>query len=1068
MKMTGLPFNVRHCVWACWLACGWLTCGWLTLLALGADPPGDSKTPPASTPQAVDFARHIQPLLEKHCYECHGAKKQEGGLRLDDRAAAFKGGELGHDIVPGKSEESLLLGAIAGTSDEVSRMPQKRDPLAAESIALVKTWLDQGAVWPPADARLRKDPRLHWAFQPPVRPAIPPVKDAAWPRGDIDRFILARLEQEGLAPSPPADKVTLLRRLSFDLVGLPPTIAETDAFLADGSPQAYEKQVEQLLASPHYGERWGRLWLDAARYADSDGFEKDKSRNVWMYRDWVVNALNRDLPYDQFVIEQLAGDQLPGATQDQIVATGFLRNSMLNEEGGIDPEQFRMEAMFDRMDALGKSVLGLTIQCCQCHNHKFDPITQEEYYRLFALVNNDHESQIVVYTPEELMLRDNLLREMREIDDALRQAMPDWVEKMAAWEQRVAAGQTEWEVLAPEVYEDTGGGAKLRLLKDNSMLCAGYAPTHCTFRVSGQTKLPSVTAVRLELLTDLNLPRAGPGRSFKGTCALTQIKIEARAATGDEKNVEFKIADATADFEQAEAPLEGNFDDRSGKRRVVGPVNFAIDGKDETAWGIDAGAARRNQNRKAVFRLEKPIEFAPGAQVTISLVQNHGGWNSDDHQNNLLGRFRISLTAAKENLKADPLPQRVREILAVPRGERSAAQTMEVFAYWRTTLDQWKAANERIEALWQQWPAGTTALVLQSRGEPRETHLLKRGDFLRPTAAVTPGVPAVLHALPPHAPPTRLTLARWLVDRRSPTAARVAVNRVWQAYFGTGIVSTSEDFGLQSDPASHGELLDWLACELIDRGWSTKAVHRLIVHSATYRQSSKITPALYARDQFNRLLARGPRFRVEGETVRDVALAASGKFNPKLGGPSIYAPIPESLLALSYAPLTWNVETGPDRYRRAIYTFRRRSLPYPVLQNFDTPNGDSSCVRRQRSNTPLQALTTLNEVIFSECARALARLALESAGPGDAERLTFAFRSCLSRQPTEAECGALVALLNKTRARIAEGWTNAREIATGANELPARLPSGVTPAQLAAYTVVARVILNLDETITKE
>ncbi len=908
----------------------------------------------------------------------------------------------------------------------------------------------------------------HWAFRSPTRPSAPAVKDETWPRNPIDHFILARLETEGLAPSPPADKVTLLRRLGLDLVGLPPTIAEIDAFVADTSDEAYTRAVERLLASPHYGERWGRHWLDAARYADSDGFEKDKSRNVWMYRDWVVSALNRDLPYDRFIVEQLAGDQLGSPTQDQIVATGFLRNSMLNEEGGIDPEQFRMEAMFDRMDALGKSVMGLTIQCCQCHNHKFDPITQQEYYRLFAFLNNDHEPQVVVYTPEELALRDQLLRDMQRIEVELRSQSPDWIERMAAWESQVSMGQPEWEVLTPDVFEDTGGGAKISLLGDDSMLCAGYAPTHVTFRIAGRSKLSSITAIRLELLTDPNLPRAGPGRSFKGTCALTQIKVEARASGGDEKLADFKIAEATADFDQAETPLEPNFDDRSGKKRVVGPIGFAIDGKNETAWGIDAGPGRRNQQRKAVFRLEHPIEFAQGADLTVSLVQNHGGWNSDDHQNNLLGRFRISVTSSNENLKADPLPRRVRTILAIPLDKRSDAHSAEVFSYWRTTVSEWREANERIEGLWQRWPQGTTALALAARDEPRSTRMLKRGDFLKPGETVTAGVPAVLHSLDASAPPTRLTLARWLTDRRSPTTARVAVNRIWQAYFGTGIVATSEDFGTQCEPPSHPELLDWLATELMDGGWSMKALHRLIVHSATYRQSSNVSSELYARDQFNRLLARGPRFRVEGEIVRDVALAASGRLNPTIGGPSIFSPIPESLLGLSYAPLTWNAETGPDRYRRALYTFRRRSLPYPALQNFDAPNADFACVRRQRSNTPLAALTTLNEAIFTECARALARRSLESPAATDAERVAFAFRSCVARAPTPSECQALVELLDKQRARIAEGWLNPREIATGTNDLPAALPEGVTPAQLAAYTVVARVILNLDETITKE
>ncbi len=1023
----------------------------------------------ADEPGEIDFVRDIRPLFEKHCYECHGAGKQESGLRLDRRDAALAGGDLGSDIVPGKSAESRLVAALLGASEAVSQMPPEREPLSRDQISLIERWIDAGADWSadePTD--WANDPRDHWAFKPPTLPKLPTVVREDWVQNDIDRFILARLEDEGLSPSPRADRVTLLRRLSLDLIGLPPTIEEIDAFLNDASDNAYERQVERLLASPHYGERWGRHWLDAARYADSDGFEKDKSRNVWMYRDWVVSALNRDLPYDQFIVEQLAGDLLPGATQDQRVATGFLRNSMLNEEGGIDPEQFRMEAMFDRMDALGKSMLGLTIQCAQCHNHKYDPITQQDYYRLFAFLNNDHEPQAVVYSPAELMQRDALLREMQSIDVDLQHTTPDWSERMAAWESEMSGiGQAHWEVLAPEEYVDDGGGAKLLLLEDNSLLCAGYAPTHPTFRVVGKSPLAKITALRLELLTDPNLPCGGPGRSFKGTCVLSEIKVEAKAI-GEEKPSEKKIAAATADFEQPETPLEPEFDDRSKRKRVVGPVSMALDDKRETGWGIDQGPGRRNQSRKAVFRFENPIELEAGGELKISLVQDHGGWNSDDHQNNLLGRFRISVTSDEAQTDADPLPARVRHILAIPREQRSAAQSAEVFRYWRTTVPEWKDANERIESLWSQWPAGTTALVLAARDEPRETHMLRRGDFLKPGEAVAPGVPEVLHDLPENAPPSRLTLARWLIDRRSPTTARVAVNRIWQAYFGTGIVATSEDLGVQSDPASHPQLLDWLACTFMDSGWSMKAMHRLIVQSATYQQSSKVSAELYERDPQNRLLARGARFRVEGEVVRDIALAASGRLNPKLGGPSIFAPIPESLLALSYAPLTWNEETGADRYRRALYTFRRRSLPYPALQNFDTPNGDFSCVRRQRSNTPLQALTTLNEVIFTECARALARRTLGAAGPSESERIAYAFRSCVSREPSEAERDVLADLLHKQLQRIAEGWTDAREIATGANKLPDDLPVDVTPAQLAAYTVVARVILNLDETITKE
>ncbi len=1043
----------------------------LRLLLLGLAVVAPVSVAAAEPGGTVDFARDVRPILEARCFACHGEKKQESELRFDLRDVAMLGGAGGEVILPGKAAESSLLVRVSST-DQEERMPPEGEPLSADQIDVLRRWIDAGAIWPDEHAGAVEDPMAkklaHWAFHAPVRPAAPEVKKADWARNAIDRFILARLEQEGLSPSAEADKLALLRRLSLDLIGLPPTIAELDAFLADTSADAYEKQVERLLASPHYGERWGRHWLDAARYADSDGFEKDKSRNVWMYRDWVVGALNRDLPYDRFIIEQFAGDQLPNATQDQIVATGFLRNSMLNEEGGIDPEQFRMEAMFDRMDALGKSVLGLTIQCCQCHNHKFDPFAQEEYFKLFAFLNNDHETQRVVYAPDELMTCERLMRELRENDARLREVHPDWAERMAAWEATIRGNQPEWEVLKPDVYEDTGGGAKLALLPDDSMLCAGYAPTHCDFKAEGKTALKKITAVRLETLTDPNLPRHGPGRSFKGTFALTEFKVQAAPLNEPDKKVDVKIIAATADYSQPERDLESNFDDKSGEKRVVGPIAMAIDGKQETAWGIDAGPGRSNQSRKAVFRFEKPLEYPDGVIITVTMSQEHGGWNSDDHQNNLLGRIRVSLTAADGEVAADPLPAKVREIVAKPTSERSPDETDAVFRYWRTTDAAFADANQQADAIWLQWPLGSTALVLEARDLARDTRMLKRGSFLEPTDAVTPGVPKLLHQLPEGAPTTRLTFAEWLADRRSPTTARVFVNRMWQAYFGTGIVSTSEDLGTQSEPPSHPQLLDWLACEFMARDWSIKEMHRLIVNSATYRQSSQVNGELLAKDPYNRLLARGPRVRVEGEVVRDIALASSGLLNPQLGGPSVFPPVPASLLTLSYAPITWPEETGPNRYRRAMYTYRRRSMPYPALQNFDTPNADFSCVRRQRSNTPLQALTTLNEVVFVECAQSLAMQMAREGGSTDDDRINYAFRRCVSRLPTDEELTELKQLMQKQEERFAEGWANPWQVATGKDEPPGELPPGVTPVKLAGYAVVSRVILNLDETITKE
>lgn len=977
----------------------------------------------------VDFARDIQPILNRSCEKCHGAKMQMGGLRLDAKAAVMK------ELKAGDAPASELYRRVAGLGDQ-ARMPMGGKPLPAAEIDLLKKWIQEGAEWPDGvGARVAGAP--HWAYVPPKKAPL-----AALGHGNpIDAFVLARLQKEGLQAAPRASKATLLRRLSLDLTGLPPTPEEVDAFLADSSPDAYSRQVERLLASPHYGERWARWWLDAARYADSDGYEKDKQRQVWFYRDWVIRAFNHDLPYDRFVIEQVAGDLLPGATQDQRVATGFLRNSMINEEGGIDPEQFRMEAMFDRMDAIGKSVLGVTIQCAQCHTHKYDPIKHEDYYRMFAFLNNSYESNIAVYTPQEQARRATILRQTAEIEDGLRRRMPDWTARMAAWEdaQRKAYEQARWTVVRPEVDDISTGGQRYLPKEDGSLLAAGYAPTKHTVKLTAKVGLKKITAFRLELLLDPNLPLGGPGRSIDGTCALTEFTVERVGADG--KAVKIPLASATADVDLPEAELAAIFNDKSKKRRVTGPIAYAIDGKDETAWGIDAGPGQSNVPRKGVFTAAQPIEADGETTLVFLLKQNHGGWNSDDNQNNNLGRFRLSVTGDPSAI-ADPLPAEVRALVEKPVVERTLADQRRIFSYWRTTVPEWTAENARIAGIWKDHPKGSTQLVLAERPVRRETHVLERGDFLKPAKLVTPGVPAFLNPMTAENP-TRLDFAKWLVDRQAPTTARAIVNRVWQAYFGTGLTATSEDFGMQGELPSHPELLDWLAVEFMDHGWSLKHLQRLIVTSDTYQQSSRVTPELLERDPANRLLARGARFRVDAEIVQDIALSASGLLNPEVGGPSVYPPAPDFLFKppVSYGPKIWNEEKGPERYRRALYTFRYRSVPYPMLQTFDAPNGDAACVRRARSNTPLQALTTLNEPLFMEAAQALARLAQAKGGTTDEARLRFAFRRCVARAPQPKELQALEALLQKQEQRM-------------------------QPEQ--AWTMVARVLLNLDETITRE
>ncbi|HVS39401.1 MAG TPA: DUF1553 domain-containing protein [Gemmataceae bacterium] len=1014
---------------------------------------------------AADFERDVLPILKDRCFSCHDGHNRTAGLRLDVKARALKGGESGKPaVVPGDSGKSELIRRVTSTDDAVA-MPYKSDRLSAAQIQTLRSWIDAGAVWP--DALAGDDPSLHhWAFRPPVRPALPAVKDANWVRNPIDAFVLARLEKEGLHPSPEADRTTLIRRVTLDMTGLPPAPEEVDAFLADQSPDAYEKVVDCLLASPHYGERWGRWWLDAARYADSDGYEKDKPRFVWFYRDWVVSALNRDLPYDQFIIDQLAGDLLPNATQDDVVATGFLRNSMINEEGGVDPEQFRMDAMFDRMDAIGKGVLGLTIQCAQCHNHKFDPLMQKEYYRLFAFLNNDYEANVTVCTPEEQKKRADVLKQIREVEEDLQRRAPDWRERMAAWEEKAEQGRPAWTTVQPEVEGESTGGQKYLPMPDGSFLCQGYAPTKHTVRMKVKTDAKNITAFRMELLNDPNLPRGGPGRSIYGTAALSEFAVEAEIGG---KTEQLKFARATADYNPPETPLDSIYDDKSGKKRLIGPASFAIDGNDDTAWATDRDPGRRNQPHEIVFTLEKPLENPNGTTLTFAIKQNGGGWNSDDNQNHNLGRFRLSLTATA-GADADPVAPAVRQILAVPRDKRTPEQEDAVFGCWRTTVADWANADKRIEDLWKDYPEGTTQLVLKTREQPRDTHILKRGNFLKPGDHVDPGVPSFLNPLPDGAPLNRLTFAQWLVDRQSPTTARSLVNRVWQMDFGIGIVATSEDLGLQSEPPLHPELLDWLAVEFMDRGWGMKKLHRLIVTSATYRQSSRTTPELRDRDPDNRLLARGPRLRMEAEAVRDVALAASGLLNPKVGGPPIHPPLPDFLFQppASYGPKDWSVEKGPERFRRSVYIFRFRSVPNPVLQTFDSPNGDFACVRRGRSNTPLQALMTLNQPDFLECARALALRTLTDGGKSDDDRIVYAFRRCLARKPDAEEMNTLRSLLAKEEARFGAMDAKPWDLAAADPANPSKLPDGATPAQAAAWTVVSRVLLNLDETITKE
>jgi mono/diheme cytochrome c family protein len=1037
---------------------------WGALISASAATPDLSQLP-SPADQQVDFVKDIQPIFAENCYGCHGPKQQKAEFRLDSKPIALKGGELGPAIIPGKSGESLLIQLVGGLI-EGKVMPQKGDRLTTEQIRLLRAWIDQGAHWPDSASVQVGDKRHHWAFKGPVRPAEPKVENAKWRRNPIDSFVLARLEKEGIQPSPETDRIILIRRLSLDLIGLPPTIAEVDQFLEDKGPDAYDKLVERLLSSPHYGERWARHWLDAARYADSNGFEKDATRSIWPYRDWLIQAFNRDLPFDQFTIEQLAGDLLPNATLGQRIATGFLRNSMMNQEGGIEPEQFRIDAMIDRVDAVGRTWLGLTIACAQCHNHKYDPISQQDYYQLFAFLNNDDEPFIEVPTSEEQKKRDEILLKVRTLEDNAIHDATNLTERMDAWEKDLATAPGEWTVLEPKEWLNFA--TKYEKQSDQSLLGGGDVKPGAVTHVWVDTTLTNITGFRLEVLMHPNLPYGGPGLVQKGSWLLKEFTCEAYAQTN--ANVTNKIQ-----FRRALASVE------APGFSVTNAINGNID---KGGWTAATVPVRRNTEHRAVFECEEPIAgFEGGTRLKFTVYQKHS--SGDGHTGELdkeskldchaFGRFRLSATTRPVPLTVDPLTPAQRKLLAVSVEQRTPEQKRQLFEVFCFHDPAFADLKKKTDDILTNWPYATTTLALQQRREPRSTHIFKRGDWQRLGDAVHADVPQVLHPFPKDAPRNRLGFARWIVDRRSPTTARVVVNRIWQAYFGQGLFTTPEDIGTRVEAPSHPELLDWLACEFMEpmeelnhstiAPWSVKHVHRLIVTSATYRQSSKVIPELLSKDPYNRLLARGPRFRVEAEIVQDIALAASGLLNPKIGGPSVRPPIPGNMADQVYGGLSWPESAGEERYRRGMYTFWKRSLPFPSLLAFDAPPAEGSCTRRMRSNTPLQALTTLNEKTFVEAAQAMGLRVYKDGGNDERSRATYAFRLATGRAPTEAELKSLLAFWEEQYRYFEDRTADALKVGAISATNP---PANVNLHKVAAWAMVSRTILNLDETITKE
>lgn len=996
----------------------------------------------ATSAAAVDFARDVMPILAERCVTCHGAEKQKNGLRLDVRDAAMRGGDSGPVIAAGDADNSLLIKLVIGM-DEKRVMPPQGERLTDAQIATLKTWIAQGAVWPDehaGDAQVVVD---HWAFKAPVRPTPPTVKRSDWLRSPIDAFVLAQLEGLNIEPSPEADRATIIRRLHLDLIGLPPTPEEVDAFINDPSPYAYESLVNRLLASPHFGERWGRHWLDLARYADSDGYEKDLGRPyAYRYRDWVIDALNRDMPYDQFVIEQLAGDLLPNPTTEQLIATGFHRNTLTNREGGIDPEEDRCKQNVDRTNTTATVFLGLTMGCAQCHTHKYDPITQREYYQMFGFFNTALEKDVPAATSGEWIAYQEAKarydQQLAELQNAVNEYRAKLAESLPQWESTIQVPEHGWNPLDALSFA-SAAGSTYQELEDNSILLTGEAPLSDKYTFVVRVKEIGIKSFRLEALIDPSLTKSGPGRAHNGNFVLGELTVYAAPWSDPLNQKQIALKSAKADFEQAgmEAKL-------------------AIDGDPNTGWAIYQ-PTDMNHSRTLAIETAEDVGFPDGTILTFVLDQRYG-------RSHTLGRFRLSYS----QLPADAIQysDAVYAALKTPRDQRTPEQTNAILDYYASQDPQMKALRAPLEGLMraEPKPPSTMAQTMAQNPNAPNTYVHIRGDFLQKGEQVALGTPAVLGPFKPRgAAPDRLDLARWIVDPANPLTARVQANRVWQFLFGQGLVRTPEDFGVRGEKPTHPELLDWLAAELMARGWSNKELIREIVTSSTYRQASLARPELMDLDPENKLLARQNRFHVEAEIARDLTLAASGLLHTPVGGPSIRPPQAKGIAELAYAgSVKWNESPAPEKYRRGLYIFFQRTTPYPMLMAFDCPDSNVTVARRARSNTPLQALTLLNDPVFFECAQALGAKTLKEGPADERERVRYAFRRCLGRNPSDAELDRLQKFLADQAAAFAGNAESA--IAFAGNATPAE-PEAVTAA---TYVALARVLMNLDEFVTRE
>jgi len=1036
---------------------------WLTLVGLIV-------TSAVSTAaEKVVFNRDVRPIVSDRCFACHGPDdaKRESGLRLDRAAEAtaeLSGGTRA--IVPGKPDESELLARITSTDpDVVMPPPHLGKPVTPAEAAILHRWIEEGAEY-----------QGHWAFTRVERPEVPAVHDAAWCRGPIDHFALARLERAGVSPNPEADRETLARRLALDLTGLPPLPADVDAFVADAAPDAYERYVDKLLASEHFGERMALEWLDAARYADSNGFQADTSRSNWPWRDWVIRAFNANMPFDDFTVKQLAGDLLPGATRDDIVATGFNRNHRLNGEGGSIAEEWLVETIIDRVETTGQTWLGLTVGCCRCHDHKYDPLTQKEFYSLYVFFNSIDEKGMlgenraggntdpVLRLPDEKQQAE-LARLQRVVDDAAAAVKAEEASVGAladTWASQVrslfAESASAWEPLEPLEVRSTGG-ATFRRLDDGSWIAEGADPPSDTYEIEAALPEGTLGGLRIEVIPDPSFAgEGGFARGGNGNVVVTTVEAEIEKPDGSVEKVE--LSRAAADYSQEGYDGAGVLPEKNKKKRKDKPKGWAINGHSKEP-------ALRVPRRLAVMSSRR-LDVDENSRVVFRIRQE----SFDQHS---IGRFRVAYSPADPTLLAVDgfgLAGEVREAVEAPQEKRTKEQAAVLAKHYRKNVDgpirRAEAARDAAAQSLSEFEESLPSVMVMREGTVRESFVLIRGEYDKRGERVVPAVPSFLPPLPADTKPDRLALANWIVSRDHPLTSRVWVNRQWERFFGTGLVKTSENLGSQAEYPSHPELLDWLAADFMETGWDMKRMIRSIVTSSAYRQSAAVTPEKLAADPENRLLARGPRIRLPGEIVRDQALAAAGLLVPTVGGPSVRPWMPDGVWDETsvYGDLRgYKPDTGPGRYRRSLYTIWKRTAAPPTMLLFDTPSREICTVKRSRTNTPLQALALLNETTSIEAAHGLAGRMLDEGGTSPAGRISHGFRLALGRRPDPVELATLVAGFEADLAQFAAA---ADEAAKYAAVGLVRKPDGTTDAEFAAASLAANVILNLDEFVTRE